>query len=484
MALTRAFNKGCGLLGLVVICLILARLLAAGGADQHGGVATTVWLVVGALLVAHLALWGPQVCFAALVGLSASGLADTNTPLATVGGVQITALDIVFVMLALQAFFANATWTAAPSPFTAAGRTGIALIVFMGASVVGLYVSATTGADVSFTGWVRIVQAAVLTLLAARLLTTAGALRRVLTALVLGGFVLVAQMIVEVIDRGGDPLRERFGGPVSQNTAGLVSAAIVVIAAAYPSLPSPRFRVTAFVVGLVGLFLAKSVGSLLSVSVILAALALGGRLANPGSVRAVRSAIVVGVIAILAIGVVKGARSEILPGSEQFGRSSVAQRVVVGVAGLELFARHPIVGVGWQRSSAADVIGDEGVNAELRERLPSVAPYFYPDVTPASVHNAYIQTLAELGAVGFVLLLAFLLRTGVAVRRQLKQRRPDDELYPAMITAAALGGLVLLWWNENPLYGGQFETITFALVLGMLIAISRHDDGAPRAAPV
>jgi hypothetical protein len=33
--------------------------------------------------------------------------------------------------------------------------------------------------------------------------------------------------------------------------------------------------------------------------------------------------------------------------------------------------------------------------------------------------------------------------------------------------------LILLWLNDNPLYGGQVETITLALLLGTLAALAR-----------
>ena len=70
-------------------------------------------------------------------------------------------------------------------------------------------------------------------------------------------------------------------------------------------------------------------------------------------------------------------------------------------------------------------------------------------------------------------MVVLLVSLGLAARRLLKERVPGEDLYPALVTVIALGCLVLLWWNENPLYGGQFETISFALVFGILIALSR-----------
>lgn len=471
MSSPRVFTHAAGLLGLLFVCLLLARSVAAGETAESGHVAATVWMLVGALVVAHLALLRADICLGLLIGLSASGLADKNSALATVGPVQITAVDVLFVVLASQVFFIDAPWTKPRSHLAASSRAALALVALMAASVLVQYLGATS-TNASLTSWLRIVQVTVLAFLAGRLLTTSRSMTHAFMGLVAGGLVLVAQMIVDVISSGGDPLTGRFGGPVNVDAAGLVAAAMVVVAVAYPALPS-RMRLASLLAGLVGLFLAKSIGSLLSVAVVLGALAAGGGIAQSSAVKALRVGVAVGVAAILGIGVLHSARSEALPSSDQFGRSTISQRIVVGAAGLELFAGHPLVGVGWQRSASPDVIGDEAVNTRLRERFPQVAPYFFPDVTPVSVHNAYIQVLAELGLLGGVIVLVLLVTLISAVRRLFKERVPGDEWYPVLVTVTALGGLVLLWWNENPLYGGQFETISFALAFGMLIALSR-----------
>ena len=467
----RVLTHAAGLLGLLFVCLLLARAVVAGETADSAPVASVGWMLVGALVVAHLALLRADLCVALLIGLSASGLADTNSALASIGPVQITTVDVVFVVLVSQAFFTDAPWTVARSRLAAPSRAAIALIALMAASVLVQYLGATS-TEASLTSWLRIVQAAVLAFLAGRLLTTSRAMTHAFIGLVAGGLVLVGQMIFDVISSGGDPLTGRFGGPVNVDASGLVAAAMVVVAVAYPVLPS-RLRLSSLLAGLVGLFLAKSIGSLLSVAVVLGALAAGGGIAQGGAVRALRAGVAIGVAAILGIGVLHSARSEALPSSTQFGSSSISQRIVVGAAGLELFARHPLVGVGWQRSASPDVIGDEEVNARLRERFPQVSPYFFPDITPLSVHNAYIQVLAELGLLGGVIVAVLLGALIQAVRRLFKELAPGDESYPVLVAVTALGALVVLWWNENPLYGGQFETISFALAFGMLIALSR-----------
>ncbi|MEA2191410.1 MAG: hypothetical protein QOI73_1531 [Solirubrobacteraceae bacterium] len=454
------------------VCLLMARAVASGEIAASGEVATTVWMVVGALVVAHVATLGAGTCLAVLIGLSASGLADTNAALANLGPVQVTPLDVVFVILVGHAFFLDAPWTATTrSRMTAPARAGLALVVLMGASVIAEFLG-NNSTDVSLTSWLRIVQAAVLAFLASRLLTTPRAIRTAFTGLVAGGLVLVAQMIFEVVTKGGNPLVDRFGGPVNEDSAGLVAAVLLVVGVAYPALSS-RVRVSSVVAGLLGLFLAKSIGALLSVAVVVGALAATGTMSSAGAVKALRASVAVGVAAILGFGVLHSARSEALPNSSRFGSSTISHRIVVGAAGLELFAQHPLAGAGWQRSASPEGIGDEEINARLRARFPQVAPYFYPDVALASVHNAYIQVLAELGMLGGVLVLVFLVLLVQAARRLLREHGTDDDSHAALVTVIAVVGLVLLWWNENPLYGGQFEMISFALAFGVLIALSR-----------
>jgi hypothetical protein len=46
-----------------------------------------------------------------------------------------------------------------------------------------------------------------------------------------------------------------------------------------------------------------------------------------------------------------------------------------------------VIGAGWRRSETPEVIGDPEIARELRTRFPGARHDFFPDVTPASVHN-------------------------------------------------------------------------------------------------
>ena len=55
---------------------------------------------------------------------------------------------------------------------------------------------------------------------------------------------------------------------------------------------------------------------------------------------------------VVVFGVVQLVRPEVTPGSADFRSSSASQRIVLGAAGLEIFERNPVIGVGWRQSSS------------------------------------------------------------------------------------------------------------------------------------
>jgi hypothetical protein len=124
------------------------------------------------------------------------------------------------------------------------------------------------------------------------------------------------------------------------------------------------------------------------------------------------------------------------------------------------------------------VIGDPEIASELRARFPDARQDFFPDVSPTSVHNTYVQILADLGLVGFALFAAALISIGLGVAKVLRHER-GGELWP-QLSSASLGLVVILvWLNDNPLYGGQVETVLLALLIGIVAAVGRRVPGEP-----
>jgi O-antigen ligase len=299
----------------------------------------------------------------------------------------------------------------------------------------------------------------------------------VLSAIALAGAIAI---VLALAGGAGEPdatlLGARGGGVINPNVLGLVSGLLVLMGTFGALGPSPFHRVPLALWGAVGLVQSQSVGSLVGTS---AALVLGlAFMVAPNrrivAVRALRGAMALVVAVALAYGLAAAIRPENLPTSEQFHDSSGGQRAVLAAAGVELVERHPLIGVGWRRSEEPKVIGDPGVNAELRARFTSTRSDYFPDVTPASVHNAYVQVAADLGLIGFglfVLMLASLAR-GVA---RVLTRTPRAGPERAQLWFLAWGlVLVAIWWNDNPLYGGQPETVIPALFVGAIAGV-----GAP-----
>jgi O-antigen ligase len=252
-----------------------------------------------------------------------------------------------------------------------------------------------------------------------------------------------------------------------------------VIGAFGAATPKTRHRIILVLIGLVGLLLAKSVASFVATGF---ALALGAALMNVGfassSRRVIRSALVVALAGVLVFGAVRFLRPNTTPGANGFTSSSTYQRLVLGSAGLQIFARNPVLGVGWRESNSPKLLGDRAINAQLRRRFPNSDPAFYPDVTltrqtNTSVHNTYIQILADLGLVGFLLLAYLVFAIAVPIRDLLRRLGPRHELWPQAWVMSLGLVVMLIWLNDNPLFGGQPETVIPALFVGGLAATSR-----------
>ena len=123
------------------------------------------------------------------------------------------------------------------------------------------------------------------------------------------------------------------------------------------------------------------------------------------------------------------------------------------------------------------MIGDREIANEVRRKFPDARPTLFPDVTPASVHNTYIQILADLGLIGFTLFAALPITLGVRIVALLRRLGRDHDLYPETFAMSLCLLAAVIWHNETPLFGGQPETVIPVLLVGM-IAGGRTDDHA------
>jgi O-antigen ligase len=190
-----------------------------------------------------------------------------------------------------------------------------------------------------------------------------------------------------------------------------VALATAGIASARRELPARALFPLALAAGVLGLVVAGSVAAAGGLAVGVAALWLAARRRFAPSWRQTLALLaVVGVVA----GGVAAVRGDALEDFLRFvgvrgdtppvGVETYSQRTVLAYIGLRIAGDHPLVGVGWQRSSRPEVF--EPYVDDARRRFPDVVDLAFPaEGREWGVQNLYIQMLADAGAIGLVLLL-------------------------------------------------------------------------------
>jgi O-antigen ligase len=428
--------------------------------------------VIGGFGGLAIIMGGPVWCLAAIGGLATLA---SPTEFVRIGPIDIQLADVFYVALLVWV----AARAAKPSRNSLKSSVWLAvrgplffLVAYIGLSVLRVTLLDPSYGPVSMLSWLRLVQTASLAWIATLVIRSPSNLRVLLSLVTAAGVLAVGAAVVEQIQTGGLSEGGRFGGFLNPNTLGLVSGLLIVVSVFGGISRRGWLIIVLVLLGLVGLFLGRSVGGIigtvLTVSVGLLSLR---RLTLRGADRALRTVLAGIVTGLVALGLIAAARPEVLPTSPAFRYSTASHRLVLASAGWHLFLQNPIVGVGWQRSASAGVIGDPEIAAALRDQFPNLNPYFFPDVSVTSVHNAYVQVLAELGLVGAVLFGLLVVRA-VRSARFLRMRLRVGSVRDRQTLVLGLGLLlILIWWNDNPIFGGQTETMLAALFLGGLASI-------------
>jgi O-antigen ligase len=473
-------NRWAGIV-LAQCCMALVSVAVARGVVAteaiDAGTGEVVLAAAGLMAALCVAFVGPVACIAAIGALTILQLLPT---VPVVAGVDLVAADVFYAALLcwwlVRVACLGAHTAGAGSRAAVRGGAVLVFLVYVGLTLA--YVQAVDAGrlTVSLVSWLRLLQTASLGWLAASFLRT-----RRDVAVVLGALAATAALAVVVALAAGagqsdaGPLGVRGGGLLNPNQLGLVSGLLLLMGALGAIGPSLRYRAPAVVVGAVGLVQAQSVGSLVGTGVALM-LGLAFMVAPPRrlvAMRALRALMALAVGIAIAYAVAGVIRPTNLPTSDRFREGSAGQRTVLAAAGLEIAARHPVIGVGWHRSEEPELIGDPDLNAVLRARFPATRDDFFPDVNPTSVHNAYVQVAADLGLIGFalfVVMLVSLARQLAGVLRRVGRRVPE---WPQLWFLAWGLVLVVVWWNDNALFGGQAETVMPAMFVGAIAGLSR-----------
>lgn len=462
--------------GLVLIGIALGRVVV----ETQGIDAATLPVLlgaVGALAAVAVMFIGPVACLAAIAALS---VVPVLPKVGLLPRVDLSAADAFYAALVVWAALellqrgdlrrATASLRIAP------------IVIFTGFAGLTLgYIAVVDpeAVSLSLVSWLRLVQTLSIAFLAVVFLRSSRDVRVVLAAVAIAGVISVAIGVTGGMadaEPGAAATRAGGVGVVGPNTLGLISGLLVLMAFLGPFGPRLLYRLPLVIAGGVGLVAAQSVGSLVGTSV---ALGLGLALARPQGPGVPGLRLVMAVTAlVIALGVAYSVAAMVRPGnvptSEGFESNSAYHRAVVGAAGLELAARNPVIGVGWRRSSDPKVLGDPEIGAELRTRFPDAKNSFFPDVQPTSVHNTYVQIAAELGLIGLLLLAVVLWTLARDTRRLIRRAAPGSETRRLLWFLAWGVVLILVWLNDNPLYGGQPETVVLTILVGAIAALGRE----------
>jgi O-antigen ligase len=153
---------------------------------------------------------------------------------------------------------------------------------------------------------------------------------------------------------------------------------------------------------------------------------------------------------------------------------SSVHRSLLAYIGVRIFADHPIVGVGWQGSEEYDNYAPYLVDAH--RRFPGENPRAFPSPQHAwGVQNAYLQTLTDMGVVGFAFLVALFV-SGLVVGVRAARRAPPELALPAL--AGVLWLLVAAGvWNGLGLVAGipldALTWLSFGLIAASAAGVAR-----------
>ena len=112
------------------------------------------------------------------------------------------------------------------------------------------------------------------------------------------------------------------------------------------------------------------------------------------------------------------------------------QRTMLAYIGWRVFLDHPVAGAGWQASAKEEQVYGDYLD-DARREFPDTPEQAFPSPDhPYGVQNVYIQTLADLGAIGLLLLLATF-GAGLVLAARAAVRAPH---------AVAFGGTVSGVW--------------------------------------
>ncbi len=398
----------------------------------------------------------------------------------SVGRVNVRLTDLPYLLLVGSLLFVSGR-TSAQRADVGQRPLAVLLLVF-GLSLIPLLVVDAHGFFSPFVSWARLVETFSIVWLMPYVVKRPSDARFVMGTVAAACALELGRALIGELASG--QLSARLQGGNGPDTEGLL-AAVLIVTVVYGMVPKwPSARAALIGLGVLSLVLSKSVGSIAAVGLVLALAPPPRRAAHSrraGLLRPMKLVVVLTIVVVVVVAV----RSANVPGQKGFSNGSTMARIIAGAAGVDLFVHHPIFGVGFSRSELPEVLADPSVTSDLHRAFPNSPADLFPDVSQCliehqltgngatsscqvgSVHNAYIQLAAEEGLIGLVTLVV----VALVIRRRIRSLRAhtrDPVILATLRWAALVLIVVLIWWNDNPLYGGQPETLLAALALGTL----------------
>jgi len=240
-----------------------------------------------------------------------------------------------------------------------------------------------------------------------------------------------------------------------------LSTVVLLVAAATIALPrlelDARVACVAAVSGIVGVAISAAIAAVVGIAAAAVALLAIAFARREVEVRRLATA---GVVIALALAGAVGMRNTdlgqylgFLHHEKEQNVQTYAHRTVLAYIGYRMWLDHPFAGVGWEASGDPSRFMHYVPIAQ--RRFPNEPPLVFPSPTRLyGVQNLYVQALADLGVVGFLLLAAvFLGALWLAARRVGRAVGVT-----ALLWVLAVGGL---WTAEGIVAGLPLDALTW-----------------------
>jgi O-antigen ligase len=227
--------------------------------------------------------------------------------------------------------------------------------------------------------------------------------------------------------------------------------------------------------GALGLVISSAVAGALGIVLAAAAVILVG--ARRHVLTVARAASIVAIAVVVGVGVLLMRSGDVTSFIRFLGighepkktvdvESSV-HRSLLAYIGVRIFADHPILGVGWQGSEEYDNYGPYLTDAH--RRFPGEPAAAFPSRQHAwGVQNAYLQTLADMGLVGFVLLVALFV-CGLVLGLRPALRGPPELALVALVGVCWMLVAAGVWNGLGLVAGIPLDAVTW-LSFGLIAA--------------